>query len=99
MSILKIPKINFFVLVIILNLFLAAAQLYLTTLRATIGHQLSDLQNQLLQTQTENQSISTRVYSLSSLSYIQSQADGLRLARLKPQFISPLPIAAAVNQP
>ncbi len=87
-------KINLVYLVIILNLILAAGQLFLTSLRAEGGSTLSDLQNRAGKLQDDNQRLSSELYAKSSLSYIQSQAQSQNLIHLQPQFVSPaLPIA------
>lgn len=81
--------------VIFLNLALLAAQLVLANFRAGDGDQVARLEIQTETINDQNSQLESQIYAVSSLSYIQSQAQSRNFKPITTVQLAPLDLAAA----
>ncbi len=81
--------------IFLLNLALLASQLVLANFRAGDGDKVVQLEKQTEILATENSQLEAEIYSASSLSYIQSQAQANHLQPIATIELAPLDLAAA----
>jgi hypothetical protein len=85
--------------VIFINLLLLAGQYVISSHRATDGDKVVQLTNQLSEIQAHNNDLNKQIYEYSSISYIRTKAIENKLSPVSVSFLSPLPVASAVNVP
>lgn len=87
------------ILTIIINLVLLGGQYYLSSMRATDGEILADLDQQLNKLTLENQQYHNNISTALSLERIQEFAIRQHLAPVASTFIGPNPVAAVLISP
>lgn len=85
-----------YLLIVVVNLVLGAAQLGLSHRRATDGLVVAEADRRRSQLELQNQRLLEEVYLKSALVYVQKQVNQGQLQPARPQFVNPaLPVAVA----
>lgn len=85
--------------VIIINLLLLGCQYIFTSLRATDGQILSNLDRQLQEYSSQNTQMRSSIYSSLALEHIQHSASQQELSPIQTNFLAPNPVAAVIANP
>ncbi len=86
---------NTIITIILANIVLLGAQLWITTSRATEGQRIHDLEVKTSEFITQNNELKSKIYSASSIRSIQDRAEKANLVLLKVVTLNPPPVAAS----
>lgn len=86
-----------FFLVILVNFGLLCGQYVFSSIRATDGQMLADLDTKLQEYTSQNRQLRNSIYSALALSRVQTEAERQHLSPVQASFLAPNPVAAAFS--